>query len=162
MANRSVCVTGKHYADEGTGMYDLSKLKKPYERIKVLVVDDETSITEMLTERLEMNGYTVFTAGDGREGLDAAINLRPDIILLDIMMPVMDGPQMLEALRQQPQGGNIAVIMVSAVNRAQDISRAEACGVEDYIVKPFELSALMGKIENIVERRRAFTDQRHH
>ena len=136
--------------------------KAPKEKIKVLVVDDETSITQMLTERLEMNGYTVFTAANGREGLDAAINLQPDIILLDIMMPVMDGLQMLEALIQQPQGGNIAVIMVSAVNRAQDISRAEACGVEDYIVKPFELSALMGKIENIVERRRAFTDQRHH
>lgn len=137
-------------------MFDFSKIKKKYHRTKILVVDDETNITQVLKDRLEMNGYTVFTAANGREGLDTALNVQPEIILLDIMMPIMDGLEMLEALRQRPEGKDISVIMVSAKDGMQDIARAEACGVEDYIVKPFELAALLGKIENIVERRKAF------
>ena len=70
-------------------------------------------------------------------------------------MPIMDGHEMLEKLRQQDWGTGISVIMLTARSQVQDIARARACGIEDYIIKPFDLSELLEKIENIVERRKA-------
>ena len=78
-----------------------------------------------------------------------------DVILLDVIMPIMDGHEMLEALRKHPEGKNIAVIMLTARSQTQDISRANSCGIEDYIVKPFDLSELLEKIETVVENRKA-------
>jgi len=122
---------------------------------KILIVDDEPDLVQTVQDRLEMSGYTVVTASDGKEGLEKALQAEPDIILLDVIMPIMDGFEMLEALRMHPQSRDYAVIMLTARSQRQDIVRAKTCGIDDYIVKPFELGELIEKIEDILERRRA-------
>jgi len=102
-----------------------------------------------------MNEYDVVTGSNGQEGLERAIKDQPDIILLDVIMPLMDGMEMLEALRRRPECSGIAVIMLTARSQTQDIARAKSCGIEDYIVKPFDLSELLEKIENVAEHRNA-------
>ncbi len=135
-------------------MFDFFGFRKKSQKTKVLVVDDEPNIVQTLKDRLEMNDYQVFVAQNGAEGLKTAQEQSPDVILLDVIMPIMDGHEMLEQLRQQDWGKQISVIMLTARSQAQDIARARACGIEDYIIKPFDLSELLEKIENIVERRK--------
>lgn len=135
-------------------MFDFFGFKKKSQKIKVLVVDDEPNIVQTLKDRLEMNDYLVFTAHNGNDGLKIAQEQSPDVILLDVIMPLMDGHEMLEKLRQQEWGKTTSVIMLTARSQAQDIARARACGIEDYIIKPFDLSELLEKIEGIVEHRK--------
>ena len=141
-------------------MFDFFGLKKKTDKISVLVVDDEPNIVQTLRDRLEMNEYKVFTACNGKEGLDVALSEQPTIIFLDVIMPIMDGHEMLEALRKHPDGQDISVIMLTARSQTQDIARANACGIEDYIVKPFDLSELLEKIEKIVENKRVLAKVR--
>jgi len=136
-------------------MFDIFGLKKNSERTKVLIVDDEPNIVQTLQDRLEMNEYEVVTACNGQEGLEQAIQEQPDVILLDVIMPVMDGHEMLEALRKQPGCDDISVIMLTARSQTQDIARANSCNIEDYIVKPFDLTELLEKIESIIEKRKS-------
>jgi len=136
-------------------MFDFLGIRKKTARTKILVVDDEPNIVQTLQDRLEMNEYEVFTAGNGREGLEKFKEQRPDVILLDVIMPIMDGHEMLEALRKQPDGQGVSVIMLTARSQSQDIARANMCGIDDYIVKPFDLSELLEKIESVVEHRKA-------
>ena len=135
-------------------MFDIFRFRKKADRTKILVVDDEPNIVQTLQDRLEMNEYDVITACNGQEGLEQAVREKPDIILLDVIMPLMDGLEMLEALRKEPDCDDIAVIMLTARSQTQDIARANACNIEDYIVKPFDLSELLEKIECIVENRK--------
>ncbi len=136
-------------------MFDFLGIKKKTDKIKILVIDDEPNIVQTLRDRLEMNDYEVVTAGNGKEGLKKALQEKPDVILLDVIMPVMDGHEMLEVLRKQPGGNFSSVIMLTARSQTQDIARANACGIDDYIVKPFDLSELLEKIEVVVESRKA-------
>lgn len=136
-------------------MFDFFGIKKKTKKTKVLVIDDEPNIVQTLKDRLEMNEYDVVTASNGREGLQQAEKEKPDVILLDVIMPVMDGHEMLEALRRQAWGQEMSVIMLTARSQTQDIVRANSCGIDDYIVKPFDLSELLEKIESIVEQRKA-------
>ena len=136
-------------------MFDFLGLKKKTSKTKIMVVDDEPNIVQTLQDRLEMNEYEVITAGNGREGLEKFEQEQPDVILLDVIMPIMDGHEMLEALRKRPTGQNVSVIMLTARSQTQDIARANACGIDDYIVKPFDLSELLEKIESVVEHRNA-------
>lgn len=135
-------------------MFDIFGMKKKADRISVLVVDDEPKIVQTLQDRLEMNDYTVHVAYNGREGLAKAMKFKPNIILLDVIMPLMDGLEMLEALRSGPKCNDIPVIMLTARSQAKDVERASACGIEDYIVKPFEISVLLEKIETIVQNQK--------
>ena len=135
-------------------MFDFLGLKKKADKTKILIVDDEPNIVQTLQDRLEMNEYQVVTACNGKEGLEKAVEHMPNVILLDVIMPIMDGHEMLEALRKQPGCEDIAVIMLTARSQTQDIARANVCGIEDYIVKPFDLSELLEKIESIVEHRK--------
>ena len=136
-------------------MFDFLGLKKKKDKVRILIVDDEPNIVRTLKDRLEMNEYDVITGSNGKEGLDLAIKEQPDIILLDVIMPLMDGLEMLEALRRRPECSGMAVIMLTARSQTQDIARAKSCGIEDYIVKPFDLSELLEKIENVAEHRKA-------
>jgi len=136
-------------------MFDFFGLKKKARKIKILIVDDEPDLVQTLQDRLEMNGYSITTAGNGKEGLEKAVQEKPDIVLLDVIMPIMDGLEMLEALRKNPQSKDCAVIMVTARSQRQDIVRAKTCGIEDYIVKPFNLGELIEKIENVLEHNKA-------
>jgi DNA-binding response OmpR family regulator len=96
----------------------------------------------------------VVTACNGREGLERAQTEKPDIILLDIIMPIMDGHVMLEHLRNTEEVKDTSVIILSARSRAEDIARANAFHVDDYIVKPFDLDELLKKIKSILEHKR--------
>ncbi len=136
-------------------MFDFLGIKKKTSKTKIMVVDDEPNIVQTLQDRLEMNEYEVVTAGNGREGLEKFEEEQPDVILLDVIMPIMDGHEMLEALRKRPRGQDVSVIMLTARSQTQDIARANACGIDDYIVKPFDLSELLEKIESVVEHRNA-------
>lgn len=133
-------------------MFDFFGRKKKTNKIKILIVDDEPDLVQTLQDRLEMNGYSIVTAGNGKEGLQKAIQEKPDIVLLDVIMPVMDGLQMLEALRKHPESKDCAVIMLTARSQQQDIVRAKTCGIKDYVVKPFDLSELIEKIGDVLEQ----------
>jgi two-component system response regulator ArlR len=135
-------------------MFDFLGLKKRAEKTKILVIDDEPNIVQTLQDRLEMNEYRVFTAHNGRDGLDKFDREKPDVILLDVIMPIMDGLEMLETLRKRPDGQDVSIIMLTARSQTQDIARANACGIDDYIVKPFDLSELLAKIESVIEHRK--------
>ena len=134
-------------------MFDFLRAAKKTNKAKILIVDDEPDIVQTIQDRLEMNKYTVVTAYNGKEGLEMAARHKPDVILLDVIMPIMTGLEMLEVLKKQPETRDCAVIMVTARNQPQDIIRAKTCGIEDYIVKPFDLNVLLEKIENIVENK---------
>lgn len=136
-------------------MLELPWIKKKSDRVKILVIDDEPNIVQTLQDRLEMNDYKVITACNGKEGLEKALSEKPDIILLDVIMPIMDGHEMLERLRRSEAGKEIAVIMLTARSQSQDVARANACGIEDYVVKPFDLSELLEKVENILQKKKA-------
>jgi len=136
-------------------MFDFFALKKKADKIKILIVDDEPDLVQTLRDRLEMNGYDIVTANNGKEGLEKAVQEKPNIILLDVIMPVMDGLEMLEALRKHPECKDCAIIMLTARSQRQDIVRAKVCGIQDYVVKPFDLSELVEKIESIVEHHKA-------
>jgi two-component system alkaline phosphatase synthesis response regulator PhoP len=141
-------------------MFDFFGFGKKTCKTRILVVDDEPNIVQTLKDRLEMNEYTVFTAGNGQECLNVAKEQSPDLILLDVIMPIMDGHETLENLRQQDWGKDISVIMLTARSQAQDIARAKACEIEDYIIKPFDLSELLEKIESILERKKSTVSSR--
>ena len=125
------------------------------EKATILIIDDESDIVLSLQDRLEMNDYEVLTASNGVEGLQKAGEKKPEVILLDVIMPIMDGQEMLEALRKQPDGDFSSVIMLTAQNQTYDFARANVYGVDDYIVKPFELGELLKKIKAVVESRKA-------
>jgi DNA-binding response OmpR family regulator len=125
------------------------------DKAKILVVDDEPNIVQIIQDRLEMNHYEVLTACNGKEGLKTALQEKPDVILLDIAMPIMDGHEMLEELRKRPGGNLFSVIMLTVRNQPQDIAHAKSCGVDDYLDKPFDLGELLEKIKGVVKRREA-------
>lgn len=117
---------------------------------KILVVEDDLDILRLVTFSLEKSGYEVLTAVNGKEGLEKATDDRPDIILLDLMMPFMDGAEMLERLKEIPDMKDVPVIILTARCEQQDIAAICAHGVSDYVIKPFNLVELMEKIENVL------------
>ena len=129
-------------------MLGLFKSKKKTSRARVLVVDDEADIVSTVQYRLEFCEFEVITAANGKEGLEKAANEKPDLILLDISMPVMNGHEMLERLKNSPELKDIPVIMFTAYSDAKDVAKAVELGVADYVTKPFDFTELMGKISN--------------
>ena len=126
---------------------------------KILIVDDEDDILHFLELVLREKGYEVATASGGHEALTKAQLERPDLVLLDIMMPQMDGWEVLKLLRVDEGTSHIPVAMLSARTEAKDRVQGLQEGAIDYICKPFSLQELLGKIETIfsqvVDRGRA-------
>jgi DNA-binding response OmpR family regulator len=116
-------------------------------RKRILIVDDETELSDMVQLRLLADGYDVFIAKDGFEAMDKAEAYHPDLILLDLMMPDMNGHQVCQALRSNPQTSDISIIMLTAKNQRYDKVKAKERGVRDYVVKPFEMADLEKRIE---------------
>jgi len=134
-------------------MFGLFSLKKKTATRRILIVDDEPDYISTVRCRLEFNEYEVITASNGREGLDQAIAEKPDLILLDTSMPVMNGHEMLEQLRQNPETAGIPVIMVTAMCQPQDIEKASTLGVVDYLAKPFDSADLVNKVGQALKSR---------
>ena len=116
---------------------------------KILVVDDEEDILHFLELVLREKGYEVATASSGHEALTRAQMVKPDLILLDIMMPQMDGWEVLKLLRVDDETAQIPVAMLSARTEAKDRVQGLQEGAVDYICKPFSLQDLLTKIEAI-------------
>lgn len=132
-------------------MLKLFKSKKKTDQARILVVDDEPDLISTIQCRLEHCNYDVITAADGREGLQKAESEKPDLILLDTNMPVMNGHEVLECLRKHPQLKDIPVMMVTAICGAQDIATASSYGITDYVTKPFDFPELLQKIANVLK-----------
>jgi len=110
---------------------------------RLLVIDDEVDIGETVKIRLEVNGYSVNLAYDGLDGIDKAVKTRPDLILLDILMPQVDGFEVCRRLRKIPETQNIPIIMLTAIKSPESLQKAKEAGAQDYLVKPFESGELV-------------------
>jgi DNA-binding response OmpR family regulator len=102
---------------------------------KILLVEDDTALAAVYRSRLELEGFEIREVNNGEDALSAAIAFRPDLVLLDAMMPKISGFDVLDILRNTPETTNIRVIMLTALSQPKDKERAEALGVDDYLVK---------------------------
>lgn len=120
------------------------------DRRRVLVVDDEPDVLLLCRVNLEFEGYEVMEAGDGVEAMTRVRERRPDVILLDVMMPRMDGWQALEAIKADPATTSIPVVMLTAKVQDEDQIRGWEAGAADYITKPFSPLSLSQVIADVV------------
>jgi DNA-binding response OmpR family regulator len=120
---------------------------------KILVVDDEPVLSDLLSSKLKEIGFAAIAAHDGDEGLKKALSERPDLILLDIIMPKMDGITMLKKLRQDAWGKTVPVIVLSNLNTAEAVERSLASGAYDYLVKvDYSLNDLAAIVKKRLEQ----------
>ena len=117
--------------------------------ISVLIVEDDKHIQELLQMYLEKEGYAVTTADDGGQGLSKFRAIRPDLVLLDVMMPVMDGWALCKTIRSESQ---TPVIMLTAKSQTDDKIAGLKSGADDYITKPFEMREVLARIEAVLRR----------
>ena len=118
----------------------------------VLVVDDDPVIQKLLQVNFEMEGYSVITAGDGEEGLAKAQAEHPDAVVLDVMMPKMDGLEVARRLKGDPDTESIPIILLSAKAQQADIQAGTATGAEDYLTKPFDPLELLQRVGALIDR----------
>jgi DNA-binding response OmpR family regulator len=131
-------------------MFGLFESKKKSVPAKILVIDDEPDLVSTIQCRLEWSKFEVVAADNGEEGLEKAANEKPDLILLDIDMPGMNGHEVLDRLRNRRDLRDIPVIMCTALCEAEDIAKASSYDIVDYIAKPFDFSELVEKISNVL------------
>lgn len=117
---------------------------------KILIVDDEVQLVLMLKFRLKTMGYEVLEAYNGEEGLRVARREKPDLILLDIMLPMKDGYEVCLELKNDPGYSDIPIVLFSAKTEEADIEKGEKVGADAYITKPFESTVLVDKIEELL------------
>ena len=121
----------------------LTKNKRHKKR--VLIADDDIQVRQLLTSILEKD-YTVFTARDGKEAIDLAHNEKPDLILMDILMPNMDGYTACSVIKSNPETRSIPLLMITGIGHELNRSLSEKMGADGYITKPFDCQALQDKI----------------
>ena len=121
---------------------------------KILIIEDEPDIVKMLEYNLKKEGFRVVSAPDGQEGLRQARKQCPDIILLDLMLPEIDGLEVCRALRQERDTAGIPVIMLTAKGRESDKVVGLELGADDYITKPFSVGELIARIKAVLRRSR--------
>jgi two-component system alkaline phosphatase synthesis response regulator PhoP len=119
---------------------------------KILVIDDELHIVELLKYNLETNGYKVIYALNGKDGLNLAIDKKPDLILLDIMLPEMDGFDVCKEIKKRQQIDDIPIIMLTAKSEEFDKILGLELGADDYITKPFSVRELLARIKVVLRR----------
>lgn len=115
----------------------------------ILVVEDDRNIQQLLQLYLEKEGYAVTIAADGGQGLQKFRSIRPDVVLLDVMMPVMDGWAVCRAIREESQ---TPIIMLTAKSETEDKVTGLRTGADDYVTKPFEMRELLARIEAVLRR----------
>lgn len=127
---------------------------------KILVVDDEPAILQMLKMNLEIEGYETILAGDGETAIKRIEFEQPDIVLLDIMMPALDGWQVLQRLQEMSLGKPPKVLVVTAKAGERDISKAFELGAVDYVAKPFDVEDLLERVRKVLARTEIETEER--
>lgn len=125
--------------------------------IRILLVDDEADIIEFLSYNLKKEGFQVFTATNGKEGLEMAVKIKPELIILDVMMPEMDGIEACGEIRKIPELENVLIVFLTA--RSEDYSQIAGfdAGADDYISKPIRPRLFISKINSILRR---FTEKK--
>jgi two-component system phosphate regulon response regulator PhoB len=120
---------------------------------RVLVVEDDRDILELITHNLEREGYEVTGATTGEDGVDAARSGKPDLVLLDLMLPGMDGLEVCRKLKADPDTSHLPVIMVTAKGEEADIVTGLELGADDYVTKPFSPRVLVARMRAVQRRR---------
>jgi two-component system alkaline phosphatase synthesis response regulator PhoP len=118
---------------------------------KILAVDDEKHIVRLVQVNLERAGYQVVTANDGKEALEKVAQENPDLVVLDVMMPYMDGFEVLQNLRRNPSTRDIPVIMLTAKAQDADVFKGWQSGVDCYLTKPFNPMELLSFVKRIFD-----------
>lgn len=119
--------------------------------LKVLVCDDERHIVRLIQVNLERQGYTVVTAFDGKEGLEKIRSEKPNLVVLDVMMPYMDGFEVLKSVRREPETENLPVIMLTAKAQDKDVFEGYHYGADMYLTKPFNPRELVAFVDRIAK-----------
>ncbi len=119
---------------------------------KILVIDDEVQLVQMVQIRLEANGYDIVTAYDGEEGIEKVKSENPDLIILDIMMPKMNGFEACKILKNDPKYSKIPIIFLSAKVQEEDLEIGKAKSADAFVKKPFETPDLLAKIKELLEK----------
>jgi CheY-like chemotaxis protein len=118
--------------------------------VRILYVEDAEVIRDTIARLLELNGYEVAYAKNGREGVEKAVSWQPDVILMDLRMPVMDGFKAIDEIKSDPRTRYIPVFVVSAWSSKKDRTQAKIAGATEFFVKPPDLNQLIAAIENVV------------
>jgi two-component system phosphate regulon response regulator PhoB len=118
----------------------------------VLIIEDEPSLVEVLSYNLEKEGFEVLTANNGRDGLERARSALPDLVILDLMLPLIDGLQVCAQLRSDPKTQNIRVLMLTARSEETDEVVGFNVGADDYVTKPFKVRPLIHRIKALLRR----------
>lgn len=119
---------------------------------RILVVEDESAIVDIVCRALRRHGYETESAGDGDAALDKAAALRPDLVILDLMLPKMDGWEVCRRLRATPETASTPVIMLTARRDERDVLEGLEIGADDYIKKPFSLAELVARVRALLRR----------
>jgi len=117
---------------------------------KVLIVEDHADMRELLSWQLELMGFVPITAKHGKEGVEKALSEKPHLVLMDIMMPGMDGRETARALRANPETKDIPILAATALFRDSDLKSCLAAGCNGYIVKPFTFQELQAKLRELI------------
>lgn len=124
------------------------------ETARILVVDDDANIINFFRAVLEEQGHTVATAENGEEAVKKAREFHPEVILLDVIMPQMDGYEVTEALKGDPATSSISIILVTGMDTLEDKVRGLECGADDFITKPFNFDELVARVRSLVKLKR--------
>ncbi len=119
---------------------------------RVLVVDDSDVIRSLISVNLELEGFEVVTAVDGRDALDKVVETAPDVITIDVRMPRLDGFETVAQLRADPRTKHLKVAMVTACAQEADVQRGKDVGVDAYVTKPFDPATLVRTVRDLVEQ----------
>ena len=122
------------------------------ERPRVLLVDDDPVIVRLLEVNFRLGGFTVDGANRGEEALDKAHAIRPDAIVLDVMMPGLDGYEVCARLRDDPELESVPIVLLTARAQEDDVARGYALGVVEYVTKPFDPEALVASVRRALPR----------
>ncbi len=116
---------------------------------KALIIEDHPDMLDVLSRQLEMLGFAVFTASNGEDGVEKASEEKPDLILMDIMMPGMDGREATRRIRSNPMSKDIPILATTVLFRESELNECIEAGCNDYMVKPFTFEELREKIQEI-------------
>ena len=119
----------------------------------ILYIEDDQTSGQLVRFLMERQGYAFQHASDGRAGLELARSLRPDVIILDVLLPLLDGFQVLEALHADAETARIQVLMLTGKTQSSDIVKALAIGANDYLLKPFQPAELTARVNKLLRSR---------
>lgn len=123
---------------------------------RILVIDDDPEVAQILTAILKPQGFTIYQASDGKEGLKKAYELHPDLVVLDVSMPLMDGWEVCRRLREM---SNVPILMLTARTMETDLLRGFALGADDYVAKPFRKAELEARLHALLRRRNEYGNE---